>query len=53
MGKFKGSRKRATLSAWPGKAEEGDVAEPRRLTTSQSRVRDEWCAECDPSDLGI
>ena len=32
-------------------AEEGDVAEPRRLTTTQSRVRDEGCAACDPLDL--
>ena len=34
-------------------AEEGAVAEPRRLTTTQSRVRAEWCAACDFLDLLI
>jgi len=32
-------------------AEEGVVAEPRRLTTTQSRVRAEWGVACDHSDL--
>jgi len=44
---------RAPLSACAGKAEEGDVAEPRRLTTTQSSVRDEWGAACDVLGLGI
>ena len=53
MTKTEGACMRAPLSACAGKAEEGDVAEPRRLTTTQSSVRDEWGAACDPSDLVI
>jgi len=34
-------------------AEEGAVAEPRRLTTTQSSVRDEWGAACDTLGLVI
>src|SRR6478735_6303464 len=48
MRKSKGSCKRAPLSACAGKAEEGAVAEPRRLTTTPSSVRDEWGAACSP-----
>src|SRR6478609_53230 len=53
MGKCEGVCKRAPLSACAGKAEEGAVAEPRRLTTTQSSVRDEWGAACTPSHLRI
>src|SRR5687768_6476353 len=53
MGKSKGVCKRASLSACAGKAEEGAVAEPRRLTTTQSSVRDERGAACSPLDLRI
>src|SRR5687768_2267262 len=53
MGRSKGSCMRAPLGACAGKAEEGDMAEPWRLTTTQSRARDEWCAACDPLDLAI
>src|ERR1700754_1409957 len=53
MGRSEGECKRATLNACSGKAEEGAVAEPRRLTTTRSRVRSEWGAACSPSDLAI
>jgi len=42
---------RAPLRAGTGKAEEGGVPEPRRLTTTQSSVRDERGAACDLLDL--
>jgi hypothetical protein len=53
MGKSEGSCMRASLSACAGKAEEGAVAEPRRLTTTQSSARDERGAACDTLDLVI
>jgi hypothetical protein len=53
MSKSKGSCMRAPLSACAGKAEEGAVAEPRRLTTTPSSVRDEGGAACDLLDLLI
>ena len=44
----------AESAAWGGGlAEEGAVAEPRRLTTTQSSVRDERGAACDLWDLLI
>ena len=53
MRRSRGSCMRAPLSACAGKAEEGDVAEPRRLTTTQSSVRNEWRVARDPLGLGI
>ena len=52
-GKSKRSCRRAPLSTRVGKAEEGDVAEPRRLTTTRSSVRAEWGAACDHLDLAV
>ena len=53
MSRSKGSCMRAPLGACAGKAEEGGVAEPRRLTTTQSSVRAEWGAACDLLDVLI
>jgi hypothetical protein len=53
MRKSVGVCKRAPLRAWAGKAEEGAVAEPRRLTTTPSSVRHERGAACSPTDLVI
>jgi len=53
MARSRGACKRAPLNACAGKAEEGAVAEPRRLTTTPSSVRGEWGVACAPLGVAI